>query len=167
MRTTIIILLLLTSFFTFAGEQDSTNLQKLPDVIVKNMDGENVNLGDYASNGKITVISFWATWCKPCIKELSNMNDLLEEWQEEYNMELVAISVDDARNSPRVRPFATGQGWEFDILLDPNGDIQRLLNITNPPVTILTDQEGNIIDVHTGYLEGDEYELEEKIKKLL
>lgn len=160
-------MLLLTPLLSVAGDKDSSNLQKLPDVVVKNIEGENVNLADYGTNGKITVISFWATWCKPCIKELQNMNELLEEWEAEYNMELVAISVDDARNVPRVRPFATGQGWDFDILLDPNGEIQRLLNITNPPVTILIDQDGNIVDVHTGYLEGDEYELEEKIKALL
>lgn len=167
MKTLAITLLLAIPFLSFAGENDSTNLQKLPDIIVKNSDGENVNLADFGKNGKITVISFWATWCKPCIKELRNMNDLLPDWEEEYGVELVAISVDDARNVPRVRPFAVGQGWDFTILLDPNADVQRLLNVTNPPVTILIDADGNIVDVHTGYLEGDEYALEEKIIALV
>lgn len=153
--------------FSYAETKDSTtSKQTLPDITLKNTEGENVNLSSYATNGKITIISFWATWCKPCIKELRNINEVLEDWEEEYNVELVAVSVDDSRNSPRVKPFADGQGWDFDILLDPNGDLQRALNVTNPPVTFLIDQNGKIVYTHTGYLEGDELDLEEKIIEL-
>ena len=166
MRILLAALVLFVSANVYAGDKDTTNNQTLPEVTIKNIDGENVNLADYASNGKITIISFWATWCKPCIKELRNMNELLEEWEEDYNCELVAISVDDARNVPRVRPFAVGQGWDFTVLLDPNGDVQRLMNVTNPPVTLLVDQNGKIVYLHTGYLEGDEYDLEDQMKAL-
>lgn len=150
-----------------AEVQDSTKAkQTLPSVTLKNTEGENVDVSTYAKNGKITIISFWATWCKPCIKELRNLNDLLEDWEEDYNVELVAVSVDDSRNSARVKPFADGQGWDFDILLDPNGELQRDMNVTNPPVTFLIDQNGNVVYTHTGYLEGDELDLEDEIIKL-
>ncbi|MFT5725210.1 MAG: cytochrome c biogenesis protein CcmG/thiol:disulfide interchange protein DsbE [Bacteroidia bacterium] len=144
----------------------TTTKQSLPSVTLKNTDGENVDVSSYATNGKITIISFWATWCKPCIKELKNINDVLDEWIEEYNVELVAVSVDDSRNSARVKPFTDGQGWDFDILLDPNGALQRDMNVTNPPVTFLIDQNGKIVYTHTGYLEGDELDLEDEIIKL-
>lgn len=138
----------------------------LPDIVLKNIDGEEVNIQDFASNGKITIISFWATWCKPCIKELKNVNELLSDWEEEYDVELVAISVDDSRNVSKVKPMVSGLGWDFEVLLDPNGDVQRAMNVANPPVTFLIDQEGNIVYTHTGYVEGDELELEEHIAEL-
>jgi len=145
---------------------DSTKAkQTLPSVSIKNTAGETIDINSYGKNGKITIISFWATWCKPCIKELRNLNDLLEDWEEEYNVELVAVSVDDSRNTARVKPFASGQGWNFDILLDPNADLQRAMNVTNPPATFLIDASGNIVYTHTGYLEGDEYDLEKEIQK--
>ena len=95
------------------------------------------------------------------------MNSLLDEWIEEYDVELVAVSVDDSRNAVKVKPTVNALNWDFDILLDPNGDLQRAMNVANPPVTFLIDQEGNIVYTHTGYVEGDEYELEDHIKELV
>ena len=161
----------LISFVLFfscqAFGQEVTEKKALPNCEIKNMDGTTVDVADYAKNGKITVFSFWATWCKPCIKELNNVADLAEDWAEDYNVEIVAGSVDDSRNIQKVRPMVNGLGWDYDILLDPNGDLQRKMNVTNPPVTFLVDLDGNIVYTHTGYLEGDEYELEEEIKKLV
>lgn len=147
----------------FSQTTDSTT-SELPDISLKNIDGEDINFSDYGKNGKITIISFWATWCKPCIRELKNVSDLLDEWIEEYDVEMVAVSVDDTRNIAKVKPFVAGRGWDFQVLLDPNGDLQRAMNVVNPPVTFLVDKDGKIIYTHVGYVDGDEYELEEKIK---
>lgn len=147
----------------FSQTTDSTT-SELPNISLKNIDGEDINFSDYGKNGKITIISFWATWCKPCIRELKNVSDLLDEWIEEYDVEMVAVSVDDTRNIAKVKPFVAGRGWDFQVLLDPNGDLQRAMNVVNPPVTFLVDKDGKIIYTHVGYVDGDEYELEEKIK---
>lgn len=147
----------------FSQTTDSTT-SELPDISLKNIDGEDINFSDYGKNGKITIISFWATWCKPCIRELKNVSDLLDEWIEAYDVEMVAVSVDDTRNIAKVKPFVAGRGWDFQVLLDPNGDLQRAMNVVNPPVTFLVDKDGKIIYTHVGYVDGDEYELEEKIK---
>ncbi len=163
MKKTLTLLLVLSTAFCFA-QTDST--ATLPDVNLKDMNGNDINISEYGTNGKITIISFWATWCKPCIKELKNVNALLEEWQEEYDVELVAVSVDDSRNSVKVKPMVNALNWDFDILMDPNGDLQRAMNVANPPVTFLIDQKGNIVYTHTGYVEGDEYDLEDHIKEL-
>ena len=172
MKNILTFLLLALGTFAFAQDtpeqtNDSTELNEastnLPAITLKDIDGNDVNIADYGVNGKITVISFWATWCKPCIKELKNINELLDDWIDEYDVEVVAISVDDSRNMNKVKPFASGMGWNFDVLMDPNGELQRAMNVANPPVTFLIDQEGNIVYTHTGYVEGDEYELEEHI----
>lgn len=138
----------------------------LPSVILKDLDGKEVDLKSYAENGKITIITTWATWCAPCIKEITNMNEVLEDWIDEYDVELVAISIDNSRNALKVKPFVNGRGWDFDVLLDVNGDTKRALNFTNPPFLVLLDQDGNIVYKHAGYVEGDEYHLEEEIEKL-
>lgn len=143
------------------------NNQTMPEIILKDVNGKVKNVNDYSKTGKITIISFWATWCTPCKKELSNLNELYEDWKAKYNLELVAISTDNSRNVPKVKPFVDGQGWDFDCLLDINEDLKRALNAPLIPYTVLLDQSGNIVYTHTGYIEGDEFTLEEKIKSLM
>ncbi len=170
-------LLLLTALMTFsfvtlkANDDDTTKpataTATLPSVTVKKLDGTAVNIQDYAKTGKITIISFWATWCGPCIKELDNINDLYDDWQKKYGLQLVAVTIDDSRNIPKVQPFVTAKGWPYTILTDENKDLARACNVNNPPQTILLDQNGNIVYVHNGYVEGNEIELEAEIKKLI
>jgi peroxiredoxin len=153
---------------TLVQANDTTKQkQQLPSVVVKKMDGSSVNIQDYGKTGKIMVISFWATWCTPCIKELNNVLDIYDDWQKKYGLELVAVSMDDARTSSKVQPVAISLGWPYLILLDENKDLARAMNVNNPPQTILIDQSGNIVYVHNGYTEGSEIELEEQIKKLI
>ncbi|HBF88541.1 MAG TPA: alkyl hydroperoxide reductase [Bacteroidales bacterium] len=141
--------------------------KKIPSVEIKDMNGNPFSTSTIANEGKPIVISFWATWCKPCIKELSTINDLYDEWKEETGVVLYAISIDDSRSMSRVAPFANGKAWEYEILLDPNGDFKREMSVTNVPHTFLIDGQGNIVWQHAGYADGDENELHEQIKKLL
>jgi peroxiredoxin len=151
-------------FFSFSAK---TFEEQLPSIELKDIDGNTVNIQDFGNNGKITIISFWATWCGPCIKELDNMNELYEDWVDDYGLELIAVSVDDARNIPKVKPMVNGRGWPYNVLLDENRDLSRALNVSNPPMTFLIDKEGNIVYKHTGYTEGAEYKLLDEIKKLV
>ncbi|GIV34678.1 MAG: hypothetical protein KatS3mg031_2213 [Chitinophagales bacterium] len=141
--------------------------KKLPDVEVQTLDGKNVNIADYGKNGKITVINFWATWCGPCKLELNNIAQIYDEWLEDYNVELIAVSIDDSRNTAKVRSFVQAQEWPFEILLDPNQELKRAFNFQMPPFTVLTDQNGYIVHTHMGYKNGDELILEDHIKTLL
>ncbi len=138
----------------------------LPKVDVKTLDGETVNILEYAENGKITVLSFWATWCSPCKKELDAIAEYYGEWQEAYDMELVAITIDNARALPKVKPMATSKGWEYTILSDAREELRRALNFQTVPMTFVLDQRGNIVYSHNGYNPGDEFELEDKIREL-
>jgi cytochrome c biogenesis protein CcmG/thiol:disulfide interchange protein DsbE len=164
----LILTILAFTFSTTASANDTTKRKAtLPSVQVKTLTGNTVNIQDYGKTGKITIISFWATWCGPCIKELDNILDIYEDWQKKYGCELVAVSIDDSRNITKVKPFVNGKGWPYTILTDENKELARAMNVNNPPQTILVDQMGNIVFVHNGYVDGNEIELEDEIKKLM
>ena len=165
------LVLLLSVFLTYA-QSEKTPLEKvigektLPAITLADINGKQVNVADYGKSGKITVLSFWATWCVPCKKELTNIADLYEEWQKKYNMQIIAVSIDDSRSSTKVKPTVEGQRWGFEVLLDVNQDLKRQLNIQSVPFTVLVNESGKIVYTHSGYVEGDEYILEEELQKL-
>jgi cytochrome c biogenesis protein CcmG, thiol:disulfide interchange protein DsbE len=137
----------------------------LPTVKIKNMKGEEVAFNTLfnADNDTAIIVSFWATWCGPCIKELEAIDENLEDWQKTVPVTIVAVSVDDARTSNRVKPFVKGRGWTFDIYQDVNNDLKRAFNIPNVPHTLVI-KNGKIIFQHEGYVPGNEDEIIEKIK---
>ncbi|HMX39305.1 MAG TPA: TlpA disulfide reductase family protein [Saprospiraceae bacterium] len=140
--------------------------KSLPSANVKTLEGQSLNVQELGKSGKITVISFWATWCSPCKKELDAIKDYYDEWKEKYGVELVAVSVDDARTAAKIPAMVKEKGWEYRILLDSNKEFQQTANVASVPYTILLNASGNIVFEHTGYTPGDELELEEKIKEL-
>jgi len=138
----------------------------LPSANLKTLEGQTINAIDLGKSGKITVISFWATWCSPCKKELDAINEIYEDWQKNYNMELIAISTDDSRTAAKVPAMVQSKAWPYKILLDTSRELSIAANIQSVPYTFLLDQKGNIVYEHVGYAPGDEDELEEKIKAL-
>jgi cytochrome c biogenesis protein CcmG, thiol:disulfide interchange protein DsbE len=155
--------ILFLSFFCLALSATAQD-RNLPAANVKTLEGQAITVKSLAQEGKITVFSFWATWCKPCIQELDAIKDLYPDWQEKYGVEYVAVSVDDARTLARVKPFITNKDWPYTIVTDAAKEFQTALNVTNPPLTIIVNQKGDIIFSHLGYTPGDELEVEEKIK---
>lgn len=156
-------ILLLASFCVLFDFQSNAQSQTLPSVQVKNLDGQPLDFVTVADSGKITVVSFWATWCAPCIKELEAIHEHYADWQKKYNLKLVAVSIDDARNSKKVKPKVLGYGWEYDIILDENSDLARAMNVNNPPMTFIVDRSGKVVWSHQGYTPGAEEELEKQI----
>lgn len=138
----------------------------LPNVTIKDLNGKNVNIAKLSNDGNPIVITFWATWCKPCIKEHEALNDVYEDWRDETGVKIYSVSIDDSRSSARVKPFVEGKGWEFETLLDVNSDLKRAMNVSNPPHTFLIDGKGKIVYQHSGYVDGSENELYKEIKKI-
>jgi thiol-disulfide isomerase/thioredoxin len=153
----------LVSFFSFAVTMSE---KKVPAVTLKTLDGGKISSADFKNDGKPYIINFWATWCAPCKKELDNIAEVYENWQKETGVKIIAISIDDARTSGRVASTVTAKGWDYEVYIDENSDFKRALGVNNPPSTFLVDGKGNIVYEHTGYAEGDEDELFEKVKAL-
>jgi cytochrome c biogenesis protein CcmG/thiol:disulfide interchange protein DsbE len=139
---------------------------KIPSVKLKTLDGTLFDTDAIMNDGKPIVISFWATWCKPCVNELNAIAENYKEWQDETGVKVIAISVDDSRTSGSVKPFASGKNWEYEIYLDPNGDFKRAMNVNTVPHTFLINSNREVIGQHTTYAPGDEEKLFEEIKKL-
>lgn len=137
----------------------------LPDVKVENMEGRQVSVRSLVS-GKPFIISFWGVTCKPCLTELNALNDQMEEWLEEVDFDIVAVSIDDSRFSSRARSMAQGFDWQFKAVFDKNQDLKRAMNVTFTPHTFIIDAKGNVVYSHTGYTPGSEQELLEKLKEL-
>ena len=162
---TLVIIGGLTLSLTLNSETDGTG-KKLPSVNIKDMAGIAINTAKATNNGKPMVISFWATWCKPCKLELNTIAELYDDWQEETGVKLVAVSIDDQRTTKMVKPYVNSAGWDFDIWLDPNGDFKRAMGVNFVPHTFLLDGEGNIVYSHNNFVLGDEEELYEEILKI-
>jgi cytochrome c biogenesis protein CcmG, thiol:disulfide interchange protein DsbE len=138
----------------------------LPSANIKTMQGQSLNAQELGKSGKITIISLWATWCAPCKHELDAIKDYYEDWQKNYDMELVAISVDDARTAAKVPAMVEEKGWEYRILHDANKEFVNAANVTSVPYTLFLDRDGNIVYEHMGYSPGDELKFEEKLQEL-
>ncbi|HRY98688.1 MAG TPA: TlpA disulfide reductase family protein [Bacteroidales bacterium] len=164
MKKILIPMLLLLPCFLFAQQEAAG--KKLPSVDVKDLDGKTVNTATLNNEGSPMIISFWALWCKPCIQELTTIADVYADWQAETGVKLVAVSIDDSRSSSRVGPTVNGKGWEYEVLLDQNGDFKRAMNVNMIPHTFLVNAKGEIVWQHTSFSEGSELQLIELVRKL-
>ena len=140
---------------------------QLPSVTVKTMDGKTVNVDTLSNGGKPFIIDFFATWCKPCNRELDAISEVYEDWQQETGVKICAVSIDQGQNINKVKPLVDNHNWEYNVLLDPNGDLKRALGIQMIPYVLIVDGQGNIVYRHAGYTDGEETELIEKVKDLI
>ena len=142
-------------------------LAQLPVVSLKTIDGQAVRTDTLSNNGKPFIIDFFATWCKPCNRELDAISEVYADWQEETGVKIFAVSVDQAHNIQKVKPLVNNHGWEYDVLLDPNSDLRKALGAQTIPFVVVCDGKGNIVYRHNGYTDGAEEELIEKVRELI
>ena len=162
MKETLFVLIFISSLSLVAQEK----LNVFPSVDIKNIEGKIINTDEFDNGGKPIIVSFWATRCKPCAKELDAISEVYDEWQDETGVKLLAISIDDARNTAKIAPFANGKDWPYEVYLDANSDLKRALNVNAIPHTFLLNGKKEIVWQHTSYFDGDEDELFEEVQKL-
>lgn len=150
----------------FLGATAFAQSQDLPATKIRDLDGKQVSFNDAFEKGKVTLVSFWATWCIPCKQEIKNIKTKLEDWKKEADFNYMTVSVDDSRATAMVKTYAKSQGWTFPTYTDPNSDLKRSLNFQNVPFTIIVDANGKVAYQHSGYEEGGEDELFEKVKAM-
>lgn len=157
----------LLTFFILLSAIVSLDAQTLPSVRLKDIHGKTIDTRTLSNDGKPLVISFFATWCKPCMRELRAIDEVYEEWQAQTGVKLVLISIDDAQNSSKVKPLVDGEDWDFEVLLDSDSEFARLMQVQSIPHVFVINAEGKIVYNHMGYAEGGENELFKAIKSAL
>ncbi len=157
MKTLITILFLSISSIMMAQD-------RMPNMKLKDMQGKTVSMQDI-SKDQLVVVSLWATWCVPCIKELEAIKDVYDEWQEETGVKIYAVTVDDSRTVKRVRPMVNGKDWDYDIVFDTNNDFKRAVGASAIPMLFVA-KDNEILYRRNGYAPGAEDELFEKLQEL-
>lgn len=140
---------------------------QLPSVTLKDINGKTVDTAKLQNDGKPFIISFFATWCKPCNRELKAINEVYADWQDETGVKVVAISIDQAQNVAKVKPLVDGYGWEYEVLLDPNSDFKRAMGVNMIPAVFIIDGDGKIAESRSGYTDGSESHLIDKVRELI
>ncbi|MCX6272573.1 MAG: TlpA disulfide reductase family protein [Bacteroidetes bacterium] len=148
------------------GQTDTPLRTKLPSVTIKTTEGKQFNTADISNNGKPVILCFWKTCCKPPENLLAALAEVYNEWKEKTGVIIYAVSVDDARSSSRVQPFAESKGWEFEMLLDPNSDFKRAMNVNALPHTFIIDGQGHIVYQKVLYEPGTEEEIGKELFKI-
>lgn len=141
----------------------------LPSVTLKDINGNNVDTATLSNDGKPFVISFFATWCKPCLRELKAVHEVLPDWQDETGVRVIAVSIDEAQNEQKVKPLVEGKGWseDYTVLLDPSAEFKRQMNVNDIPHVFVVDGEGNVVWNHQGYVDGGEEDILEAVKNAM
>ena len=97
----------------------------------------------------------------------SLVSEVYEDWRQETGVKVIAVSIDKAQDMHKVKPLVTNHSWEYDVILDPNGELKRMLGVQIIPYTLVVDGQGKIAYRHTGYTDGSETELIEEVRKLI
>lgn len=138
---------------------------QLPDIEVKDMNQNWVSLNDLGGE-KLTVIDFWATWCKPCLTGIPKLNSIYKEFSKE-GVEFIGVNIDGPRNQSKVKPLAKTLDINYQIILDPNQDLVNDFNVTAFPTLIVLNKKGKELFIHEGFNPGDEKIIKDEISKLL
>jgi peroxiredoxin len=139
--------------------------QTIPDITLQTTDGNSVSLRSYLGKGPVQ-FSFWALWCEPCKQELKVMSGVYDSLSK-AGYTLVAICEDNQKSVAKVRSFVAAKGWNFPVLLDPDGNALRQLNGQTIPFALIADKDGKIHSTHVGYMAGDEVPVKKEIQDLL
>jgi len=143
------------------SQDNSVGIRKGPNFTLEDLDGDEVELNQEIGDGPI-LLSFWATWCKPCIEELSEYKQIYKEYKDQ-GFKMFAISTDDENSVAKVKPLVKSKGYNFPVLLDTNSDAVRLYYAQSIPYSVILDKKGMIIYSHLGYMRGDEVKVRQII----
>jgi cytochrome c biogenesis protein CcmG, thiol:disulfide interchange protein DsbE len=155
-------------FYIFTISQAfSQELKGVPFVEIKTNDGSLVNISEIVKKDTCALICFWATWCAPCKKEFTAFSKVYEQWQKEFGLKIIAISIDESRSFNKANAFVKNQGWEFDFYFDPNQDLKKAMGVRGIPHLFLVNSKGQILWQHIAYSEGIEQKIYNEIKAIL
>ena len=155
---------LVATIFTAMYADKQRNIM-LPDLSVRLLDGKQVRLSALLEEGPL-LVSFWATWCAPCKKEMI----FLEEFHQKYNensFRVLAISTDSPKSMSKVKSYIRAKKHTFLVGIDPNQEIAKKMNALLMPTTLILNKDRKVSWYHQGFIPGDEKEIEAQIRAVL
>lgn len=144
---------------------NSTKAQIIPAFDLNDPKGKSLNFEDLKGE-KLTIIDFWATWCKPCLNAIPRLIELSEKYHDR-GVRFIGISVDGPRSIAKVLPMVETLKIPYPILLDQDMNIANQLSIAAFPTLLFVGPNNKILKFHEGFSSGEEVEIEKEILKYL
>ncbi len=155
-RSTLVLLLLvgLAPWMTAEAQQvkmidvqDTSMVGKpAPTATLKTLEGKDFNLEDL--KGKVVVLSFWASWCRPCRGEMPELDRVYSDFKDK-GVVVVGVNVD--RESAKAQAFLRAHPVSFPILLDPNALLLGRYDVGSMPTSYVIDRKGVVRKKTVGY----------------
>ncbi len=132
---------------------------------LEDLDGQRHDFSEFVDKGPV-YITFFAMWCQPCLHKLRQLEPIYEKYKDD-GFTLLVINTDTPNSLSRVESYWRSQRYEMPLLLDPASRVFERLNGRSLPYALMVDRNGEIVQVDTGYLPGDDKKIEELVAELL
>jgi len=154
-----VFVLFLLPFIAVSGQDYVTGFE------LRNLENQTVTFEDLKGES-LTVVDFWATWCKPCIYSIPKLEEIYLEFADE-GVNFIGVSVDSPRNLSKVRPMAASLGITYPVVLDPNSETMSNWNILAVPTLLVINEDNEVLYFHEGFKPGDEELIRGELNQLL
>lgn len=135
---------------------------KAPALTVASMNGSRTTIAP----GKVTLIDFWATWCKPCEKSFPAYQSLYTKYKDR-GFEVIAVAVDDPETKAKIPGFVKTSGAKFPVGWDEDHALADCWKVKNMPSAYIIDRQGVVRHIHVEWKDDSEKKVEAQIKALL
>ncbi len=154
---------------TSKSRQKADIVQEYPyDLALTDGKGNKTSTDKIFKTGKPTVVLFWLTTCYPCKIEMAAIQKKYDQWKDETDFNLVAISTDFDKNYDKYLKMVEEKNWPWDVYHDTNREFRKVMpgELNGLPQTFVFDKDGNIAMHKKRFRPGDEDKLYENIKML-
>src|SRR5438105_13973428 len=130
-----------------------------PEIVLKDLQGRDVKLSDL--RGKVVLVNFWATWCKPCKEEMPAMQASYDKLRDKG---FVVLAVNELEDTARVAEHIRTHGHTFEVVMDQNNRVANMYGVVGLPASFLIDPQGIVRERISGSLLTESH-IEEMVKK--
>lgn len=152
-------------FFAIVCLSHLSNAQTVPNFLLKDIEHQ-MQSYENLKGEKLTLIDFWATWCKPCIKAIPGLNEIYKEYKVK-GVNVIGVNCDEPRSISKVEPMSKALAIQYPVLLDIDSELRIDLDVNYYPTLVMVNQKNKIVWIHEGYGHGDDKLIKQQIEKHL